>query len=108
MKPLLLDFAETRKEGPQPHYFYDADKSLNVVEVNGERIPFIEASTDEIILLTKTKVRSEADDDQMNLIELETKTRVKQEADDESPAFLELQTKTLVKQESDDENIINY
>ncbi|WP_405248102.1 hypothetical protein [Cellulophaga sp. Asnod2-G02] len=84
MKPLILDYAEKRKGDIETVYDYDFQKSLNVIEVNGEKKPFIDSNREDISLLTKTKVRSESDDDQFTLLELKTKTFVKQERDDES------------------------
>jgi len=84
MKPLILDYAEKRKGDIKTIYDYDFQKSLNVIEINGKRKPFIDSNREDISLLTKTKVKSESDDDEFALLELQTKTFVKQERDDES------------------------
>lgn len=84
MKPLILDYAEKRKGDITTIYDYDFQKSLNVIEINGQKKPFIDSNREDISLLTKTKVKSESDDDEFTLLELQTKTFVKQERDDES------------------------
>ncbi|WP_417197727.1 hypothetical protein [Bizionia sp.] len=107
MKPLILDYAEERKGNINTIYNYDFQRSLNVIEINGEKKPFIDSNRKHISLLTKTKVKSESDDDEFTLLELQTKTEVNQERDDETHSLLELQTKTLVTQERDDESFNN-
>ncbi|SDS49948.1 hypothetical protein SAMN05192545_1509 [Maribacter dokdonensis] len=107
MKPLILDYAEKRKGDIKTIYDYDFQKSLNVIEINGKRKPFIDSNREDISLLTKTKVKSESDDDEFTLLELKTKTEVNQERDDDTHSLLELQTKTFVKQERDDESSNN-
>ena len=104
MKPIILEYAEKRKGVINTVYQYSFKESLNVINVNGKNKPFIDSNSSEISLLTKTKVKSERDDDEFNLLELETKTEVNQERDDEEQSLLELQTKTFVKQERDDES----
>ncbi len=84
MKPLILDYTEKRKGNLKTIYDYDFQKSLNVIEINGKRKPFIDSNREDISLLTKTKVKNESDDDEFTLLELKTKTFVKQERDDES------------------------
>lgn len=102
MRPLILDFAVDRIGEYNPIFQYDDNLSLNVVDTENGKIPFIDISNENLILTTKTKVSGEVDDEGLSLLELQTKTRVKQEADDDSNSILELMTKTLVKQESDD------
>ena len=84
MKPLILDYVEKRKDEMETFYVYDFQKSLNVIEINGKKKPFIDFNREDISLLTKTKIKSESDDDGFALLELQTKTLVKQERDDES------------------------
>lgn len=108
MKPLILDYAISRKGEYKTIYEYDNDLSLNVVKTKNGKIPFIDLSYENTKLLTKTKVKNETDDESYSLLELQTKTEVNQERDDELNTFLELSTKTLVKQERDDEDFINY
>ncbi len=107
MKPLILDYTEKRKGEVNRIYNYDFQESLNVIEINGKKKPFIDSKKEDISLLTKTKVRNESDDEEINLLELQTITEVKQERDDTTHSLLELQTKTLVKQERDDESSNN-
>ncbi len=101
-KPLILNYAIPRKGEFAPIYSYDNKKSLNTIIVNNTSIAFIDSTSTDISFLTKTRVKSEADEDGMNLLELGTKTEVIRERDDKHVSLLELQTKTLVKQESDD------
>lgn len=104
MRPLILDYAEKRKGDIETIYDYDYKKSLNVIEINGKKIPFIDSKREDISLLTKTRVKVESDDDELTLLELQTKTEVSQERDDDTHSLLELKTKTFVKQERDDES----
>ena len=103
MKPLILDYTVARTGEAKVLYEYDPIRSLNIVRVNNEDIPFIAAGIEELSLLTKTKVHQERDDDSISL-ELLTKTRVDREKDDDHQSFLELKTKTLVNNERDDEH----
>lgn len=106
MRPLILDYSVDRVGEYNSIYKYDESLSLNVVRTSNGDIPFIDCQNDEISLTTTTKVINESnfENDNFNnsLLEMVTKTRVKQEADDSPNQFLELLTKTLVKQESDD------
>lgn len=102
MKPLILDFAVERKGDVNIIYEYDFHKSLNTIEVNSNKINFIDSTIEDISLITKTKVKSESDDNDYNLLELKTKTEVHRERDDNHYSLLELQTKTFTKQERDD------
>jgi hypothetical protein len=52
MKPLILDYAEKRKGDIKTIYNYDFQKSLNVIEINGKRKPFIDSNREDISLLT--------------------------------------------------------
>jgi hypothetical protein len=102
MKPLILDFKETRTESNAAVvYEYDNESSLSTVVVNGEKKAFIDLETDDLEFLTKTKVHRENDDDHF-LFELGTKTEVKRERDDYQDTVLELSTKTLTTRERDD------
>ncbi len=100
MKPLLLNYAIDRTGDKHIVYDYDYSKSLNVIDVNGEKIPFIDSDSSEVSLLTKTKVKSESDDDTM--LHLKTKTEARPERDDNVKSLLELTTKTFTRQERDD------
>jgi len=108
MRPLILDYATNRKDIPEPKYSYDNTKSLNTISVNCKTIPFIDSKSDEISLLTKTKVNKESDDEDINLLELQTKTEIKRERDDENNSLIELETKTFVSREQDDEESPSY
>lgn len=107
MKPLILDYTEKRKGEVSTLYSYDFQESLNMIEINGKKKAFIDSNSEDISLLTKTKVKSESDDNEISLLELQTITEVKQERDDTTHSLLELQTKTLVRQERDDESFNN-
>lgn len=102
MKPLILDFKETRTEDLSfVGYNYDEKKSLNVLNIDGQLKPFIDVASSDLELATKTKIQRESDDSHY-IHELGTKTEVKRERDDYSNGLLELATKTFVKSESDD------
>jgi hypothetical protein len=102
MRPLILDFSIERTGEYTPVFKYDDLLSLNIVNSDKGKIPFIDIENNEILLITQTKIMGEVDDDNICLLELETKTRVMQESDDDSNDLLQLSTKTFVKQESDD------
>jgi hypothetical protein len=102
MKPLILDYSIDRVGEYNPIFEYDSLLSLNVVHTNDGKIPFMDLQNEDLLLITRTKVIGESDDDGISLLELQTKTRVIQESDDDANYLLELTTKTLVRQESDD------
>lgn len=109
MKPLLLDFSVNRQEDEAPHYSYNAELNLNILQVNGRKIPFVESSINNVELQTKTEVKRERDDDMNCLLELESKTFVERERDDEEKSCIaELMTKTKVERERDDDNDFLY
>lgn len=103
-KPPVLNFACPRNtDNLGKPFFYDNNSNLNLIEINGSKIPFVDVpliSTSE--LYTKTEVEREDDEESMRLVELETKTFVERETDDDHE-LLELLTKTKVERESDDE-----
>lgn len=107
MKSVILDYAVERKGEMQTVYQYDFSESLNIISINKRKIAFIDSTLKDISLLTKTRVISESDDDNISMLELQTKTYVAQERDDESNLLLELKTKTFTIQERDDESF-NY
>lgn len=107
MKPLILEYAVKRKGEIKTFYKYDYSASLNIIEVENTKRAYIDSDSNDIALLTKTRVRSESDDADINGLELRTKTEVNQERDDDHKLMLDLATKTLVSQERDDENF-NY
>ena len=103
-RPLLLDFSVPRVGGNLTCYSYDNSLDMNVVEIKGQKVPFISYGSNEVELLTKTEVSREQDDDMINCLELMTKTKVDREQDEEVFNFmLELYTKTRVERERDDE-----
>lgn len=104
-KPPLLNFTCSRNTANQHKpFFYDAVLNLNLIEINGSRVPFVDVPpmfTPE--LYTKTEAVREDDEEGAGLLELMTKTAVQREDDDDDHGFLELLTKTRVARESDDE-----
>lgn len=109
MKPLIFDFLVDQKPDKPPTYNYDDLLNLNVSNLNGKKIPFIESSLCDVELVTKTKVIREEDDIELEYYELSTKTEVMRERDDLDMNFLELYTKTRIDREKDDEDdFINY
>jgi len=119
-KPLILDFQTILQEYPNtPVYQYDHTQYLNVIDLNGQKVPFINIEHPIAELDTKTRVINEQDDERRQidplidssdrghsnakLLELETKTKVKIESDDFHHSYAELETKTFVKNESDDQ-----
>jgi hypothetical protein len=107
MKPLILDYAVSRKGDTDVLYEYDYKESINTITIDGNKIAFIDTNSDQLSLLTQTKVRKESDDHNFAL-ELGTKTEAARERDDYHHSLLELQTKTFVKAERDDEGFGNY
>ena len=99
--PILFRSATPRITGPDIGGFYAPHLQVWAIEERGELRPIIEAVDESAIATeTTTKVRQEADDEDMdrdlrgcrasagNLVELVTKTEVQQESDDHmEPAF---------------------
>jgi hypothetical protein len=102
MKPFILRHAVHRIDGAKAIYFYDFERSLNVVKVGESIQPFIDSDIQPVTLGTATKVKGEREKISNSLIEVTTGTRVKQEKNDRQPSLLELATKTFVQKESDD------
>lgn len=108
MRPLILDYKTVRiNPDVQSVFEYDPYEGMNMIVVDNVSKPFIESTTDEVLLLTRTRVISEMDDNS-SLAELSTKTKVKNEQDDLMIDHIELSTKTLVKTESDDVRTSHY
>lgn len=84
-KPPILNFACPRDTASQDKPFsYDPSLNLNVIEINGSIIPFVEVPpTFTPELYTKTEAAREEDDEGVGLLELLTKTRAERERDDE-------------------------
>jgi hypothetical protein len=108
MKPLLIDFAlETEQPKKQFEYQYDFEESLSVVSINNKKKALIDTSNQDLALQTKTKVREESDDYNIDIIDMQTKTRVHQENDDAYYQLVGMAIKTYVKRERDDESSNN-
>jgi len=107
MKPLILDYAISRKGDTDILYEYDFKESINTITIDNNKIAFIDSNLDKLSLLTQTKVLRENDDATFAL-ELGTKTEAARERDDHHHSLLELQTKTFIKAERDDEGFGNY
>jgi hypothetical protein len=108
-RPIILDNVVVRSGGNDKTFEYDYSKDMNVVKKGDFSIPFIDFGSNAVELETKTKVRSESDDEAFNnILELTTKTEVKRERDDEGLSLLELESKTFVERERDDEDGIGY
>jgi len=103
-KPPILNFACSRNTVNQHKpFFYDTALNLNLIEINGSTVPFVDVPpmlTPE--LYTKTEADREDDEESAGLVELQTKTLVHREDDDDDYRLLELLTKTRVTRESDD------
>lgn len=83
-RPIILDNIVVRSGGNDKTYEYDYSKDINVVKKENLSIPFIDFANNALELETKTRVRSESDDETFNnILELETKTFVERERDDE-------------------------
>lgn len=104
MRPLILDYAIDRTGEYNQIFEYDDTLSMNIVNTKNGKIPFMDIQNTDLLLITKTRVIGEADDDSnICMLELETKTKVIQERDDDDAMqLLQLETKTFAKQESDD------
>jgi hypothetical protein len=104
MKPIILDYAIERKGETDSIYEYDFPEALNMLTIEGNKIPFIDSTCNNIAFLTKTKVIQESDDNSFDMLELQTKTDVSRERDDNCNCLLEMQTKTFTQRERDDES----
>jgi hypothetical protein len=107
MKSIILDYAMERKGETTSIYEYDFSESLNVITIEGNKLPFIDSTHKGVALLTKTKIIQESDDNSFDMLELQTKTEQHREEDDDYNYLLELQTKTFTQRESDDEYLSN-
>jgi hypothetical protein len=105
MRSIILDYAIERKGEMKTTYKYDFSEALNVITVEGKKLPFIDSAHENIVLLTKTKVRQERDDNNIDM--LEPQIKVYRERYDDYNLLLEFQTKTLTQRERDDESF-NY
>lgn len=104
-KPAILSKAIIREQESKARFVYDHNLDLNVIEVDGQKILFIDSSKNNLEGQTLTKVSREGDDNEFMINELSTKTEVARERDDEeNNLLLELNTKTYVVRERDDED----
>lgn len=109
MKPLILDFiTQRKKEDNSICYEYDHVLSLNVINIENKRIPFIEVDSEILNIRTETKQQQECSDAGFNFINNKTITEVKRESS-RNPyvCLMELKSKTLLSRERDDESFIN-
>ena len=67
MRPIILDFAIERMGEIKIVYKYNFFESLNVITINNKTKPFIDSNTEEISLLTKTRVKKESDDNNIDI-----------------------------------------
>lgn len=103
MKPLIFDFKTSRVEQNLPlSYQYDDEKCLNVIEVDGKKIDFIDCDKASISLKTQTRVSGEAEDFRDAGYEMSTITKIGGERQDMHDILLELKTKTFTVSERDD------
>ncbi|MBK5261031.1 MAG: hypothetical protein JJE17_00480 [Peptostreptococcaceae bacterium] len=103
-RPIILDYAIERTGNNKKDFHYEYTRDINVTNINGINMPFIELTEYSKELETKTRVERESDDEGYNLLELTTKTAVQREQDDEEYCLSELLTKTEVEREQDDES----
>ena len=87
MKPIILDYAIERKEKMDSIYEYDFSEALNMLTIEGDKIPFIDSTCTDIALQTKTRATRESDDIGFNILEMQTKTFTQRERDDESFSY---------------------
>lgn len=107
-KPLLIRQACDRTSRGELPGAYDDEARLWLVDgEQGPRPLASSADLEGLEILTKTRVRQEADDEEFALLEITTKTSVNQEADDQKMHVagleMEIVTKTDVQQEADDQ-----
>jgi outer membrane lipoprotein-sorting protein len=107
MRSIILDYAIERKGEIKTIYKYDFFEALNVITVDEKKLPFIDSTHENILLLTKSKIPQERDDNNIDMLELQTKTDSNREKDDDYNLLLDFQTKTLTQRERDDESF-NY
>ena len=106
-KPILLDYVVSRTEDNKKLYQYNYTHDMSVL-VEDESKLFIEYDVTNCAMQTKTKVRSESDDEDFRLMELATKTDAVRESDDEDWSLMELLSKTEVGRERDEEEYTLY
>ena len=83
-KPLILDFAIPRIRDGNKQFSYDYSKDLNIINVDGLPIIFIESDININEAQTETRVDRERDDEEnISMAELISKTYADRERDDE-------------------------
>lgn len=97
-KNLILEFCTLGTDLSKPFYYYDYNKKLNLIDVSGQQIPYIELSKELFESVVKTNVLGESDD-------TETVTKIVSESNDYSCSSYDLLTKTSIKAESNDDDI---
>lgn len=104
-KNLLLEFCSCCKEQNSHSFYYDHQRKMNMINISGKEIPYIDTTKELINLITKTNILGEADDNS-NGSEEWTKTEIKRESDDYHAVFglTEIDTKTFIKKEEDQED----
>jgi len=106
-RPLIFDFCTPRRSDEKKSaFYYDFDKNLNMVNLNGKGIPFVDYGTKAVEMITKTFTQRESDNEVKAFFELETFTEVARESDEENnimmSRFFELETNTRVQREASD------
>lgn len=82
-RPLLMRQARDRTSHPPLPGGYDEDARMWLINRPDGPKPAATIGTDAVEILTKTRVRQEADDEEFSLLEIVTKTDIQQEADDQ-------------------------
>lgn len=84
-KPIILNNAVNRVGDDNKIFKYDYNKDINVVQMNGQEMPFISIDKRVSELFTKTAEasRERDDDDDIYCLEFQTKTFVERELGDE-------------------------
>lgn len=100
-RPVILDYAISRKNEDGKSFVYDYSCDMNNQKGDTTK-RFIEASITACLLQTKTRMQRESDDEEYNCLELLTKTEAGRERDDDC-CCLELLTKTDATREGDDD-----
>lgn len=106
-KPLILDFAISRNRDGRKQFEYDYSKDLNIININGSPIIFIESDVKINEAQTETRADRERDDEDSCFLEMMTKTETQRERDDEEYCIQEVLTKTAENRERDDEEAIS-
>ena len=112
-KPLIFDFCTSRRNDDEKAiYYYDYNENLNLVNLNGQALPFVEFGANFLEMITKTSTHREGDDENNTIYGLTTLlTEVAREGSDEDSKMLcglvESQTETRVMREGTDVDLCN-